>query len=86
MFLTVRLMKIHLALLLAGIALSVGTLRAGSLEQTIAAAKKGEAAAQYALGLRYARGEGLNEDASEAAKWFLEAAEQGHADAQMESL
>ena len=41
------------------------------------AAKRGDAAAQYEVGLRYANGEGVTQDMAEAAKWFERAAQQG---------
>ena len=41
------------------------------------AATKGDAAAQYEVGLRYANGEGVTQDMAEAAKWFERAAKQG---------
>ena len=42
----------------------------------------GDASAQYDLGLRYATGEGVPQDDSEAVTWYRLAAEQGHALAQ----
>ncbi|MBO6713351.1 peptidoglycan-binding protein [Parvibaculum sp.] len=41
------------------------------------AATRGDAAAQYEVGLRYANGEGVTQDMAEAAKWFERAAQQG---------
>ena len=41
-------------------------------------AEKGDASAENALGLRYARGEGVKLDESEAVRWFTKAAEQGN--------
>lgn len=41
------------------------------------AATRGDAAAQYEVGLRYANGEGVPQDMAEAAKWFERAAKQG---------
>ncbi|WP_420831727.1 tetratricopeptide repeat protein, partial [Bathymodiolus japonicus methanotrophic gill symbiont] len=41
------------------------------------------ASAQYNVGLRYAKGEGVVQDEKEAAKWYRKAAEQGHGDAQL---
>lgn len=38
--------------------------------------------AQYHLGLRYAKGTGVNKDEKEAARWFRFAADSGHAEAQ----
>ena len=46
------------------------------------AADQGVAAAQFTLGLLFARGIGLPLDAGESAKWFGRAARQGDADAQ----
>lgn len=47
-----------------------------------AAATAGSAAAQYHLGLMYARGEGTARDFRQAAHWFGLAAEQDHAHSQ----
>ena len=38
--------------------------------------------AQYALGVRYARGHGVSQNDQEAVYWYWSAAEQGHAAAQ----
>jgi hypothetical protein len=46
------------------------------------AAERGDAEAQYKLGLAYFEGEGVRQDQTEAVKWFRKAAEQGHANAQ----
>jgi hypothetical protein len=48
----------------------------GSVQVT---AQEGNAAAQFALGTRYAIGDGVPQDHAEAARWFTKAAEQGHA-------
>ena len=45
-------------------------------------AQKGDAAAQFDLGYRYANGDGVAKDSAEAVKWFRMAAEQGNARAQ----
>ena len=45
-------------------------------------AQAGDPAAQFHLGLLYARGEGTEKDPSVAARWFEKAAEQGNAHAQ----
>jgi putative methionine-R-sulfoxide reductase with GAF domain len=45
-------------------------------------ADKGEPAAEYALGMRYASGEGVKQDDKEAAAWFIKAAENGNVKAQ----
>jgi TPR repeat protein len=47
------------------------------------AAEQGDAATQFNLGVRYAKGQGVAQDHAEAVKWFRRAAEQGHADAQV---
>jgi hypothetical protein len=46
-------------------------------------AEKGDPAAENALGLRYASGDGLRQDDSEAARWFTKAAENGNVKAQV---
>ena len=45
-------------------------------------AGKGDAAAQYALGLRYAVGDGVKLNEVEAVRWFNRAAQQGNVAAQ----
>lgn len=52
------------------------------IEQTQAAAKQGDAAAQFDLGFMYYFGRGFKCSEKQAAKWFKKAAEQGHVDAQ----
>lgn len=47
-----------------------------------ARAEQGDPKSQYALGLSYARGEGVSQDYSEAVRWYRKAAEQGYAPAQ----
>lgn len=46
------------------------------------AAEKGDAEAQYLLGLQYQAGDGLTKSPAEAAKWLRQAAAQGHVGAQ----
>jgi TPR repeat protein len=46
------------------------------------AAEKGDAEAQYLLGLQYREGDGLDRSQAEAEKWFRRAAETGHVEAQ----
>ena len=41
-------------------------------------AEQGDPAAQFSLGARYATGEGVTQDYTEAVRWFTQAAEQGH--------
>jgi TPR repeat protein len=45
-------------------------------------ADSGDAAAQFNVGMMYARGDGVPEDFAEAARWFRLASEQGQTDAQ----
>lgn len=47
-------------------------------------AERGDAEAQYDLGLLYENGEGVPQNHAEAAKWYQKAAEQGDADAQFD--
>jgi hypothetical protein len=53
-----------------------------SLDQLLQAAQKGDVAAENALGVRYATGEGVKLSEAEAVRWFTKAAEQGYAPAQ----
>lgn len=46
--------------------------------------EQSDAHANFDMGMRYAKGEGLQHDDAEAVKWFQMAAKQGHADAQIE--
>ena len=41
-------------------------------------AEQGDPAAQFSLGARYATGEEVKQDYTEAVRWFTKAAEQGH--------
>jgi len=45
-------------------------------------AEQGDPAAQFALGARYATGDNVQQDYSQAVRWFSKAAEQGHVLAQ----
>jgi hypothetical protein len=63
--------------ILAGSAIETAT-----LDQLRQRAGNGDSAAEYALGLRYAAGEGVNQDDKEAAVWFTKAAENGNVKAQ----
>ena len=51
-------------------------------QETLQAAKQGDAPAQYNLGLMYTQGQGVRQDYVEAVKWYRKAAEQGDAVAQ----
>ena len=54
-----------------------------TIEKTRAKAEKGDAIAQYSLGVCYYRGLGVAKDTGEAMKWFSKAAKQGNVAAQM---
>src|ERR1035437_6883152 len=54
-----------------------------SIEEIKAQAEKGNAAAQFELGLRYYHGLGLQSDYREAVNWYRKAAAKGHALAQL---
>jgi TPR repeat protein len=58
------------------------TVETATLEQLRQMAAKGDAAAQNALGLRYATGDGVKPDEREAVNWFTRAANQGYIAAQ----
>lgn len=52
------------------------------LSECLAEAHKGNPIAQFVLGSRYERGDGVEQNYREAASWYLKAAEQGDRDAQ----
>jgi hypothetical protein len=53
-----------------------------NIDQLRQMAENGDPAAQNALGLRYATGDGLRLNESEAVRWFIKSAEQGYVPAQ----
>jgi hypothetical protein len=53
-----------------------------TVDQLHELAEKGDPAAEYALGVRYASGDGVKQDETEAAVWFTKAAENGNVKAQ----
>jgi TPR repeat protein len=55
---------------------------ASDQEATRARADRGDAEAQFSLGLQYANGKDVPQDYRHAAQWYLKAAEQSHALAQ----
>jgi hypothetical protein len=57
--------------------------RVDSLEWLRRSAHQGYARAQFALGERYARGDGIAKDEAEAARWYMLAADQGNYGAQL---
>lgn len=62
---------------------SGSTIASGSLADIVAAADRGDPAAQNALGLKYALGEdGLTRDDTKAVEWYRKAADQGFAKAE----
>ena len=61
---------------------SVPPIETATLDQLRQLAVSGDSAAQYALGLRYASGNGVKHDDKEAAAWFSKAAENGNVKAQ----
>ena len=81
-------MRKHIALLLFVIIFSLpyhcanGREADFNLEETIEAAKKGDADAQYHLGFHYMNNAESPADFKEAAQWFTKAAEQGNVEAQ----
>lgn len=56
--------------------------------EVLARAEKGEAEAEFEVGLRYLVGQSVSQDKTEAARWFSMAAKQGHAraDAELKTL
>jgi TPR repeat protein len=61
---------------------STPAIETASFAQLQQMAQKGDPAAANAVGLRYARGEGIRLDEKEALRWFTKAAEQGNVAAQ----
>lgn len=53
-------------------------------ESQLGLAEQGDADAQYQIGGRYAEGNGVDEDFTEALKWYQKAADANHAEAQYE--
>lgn len=73
-----------IAILTAVYAMFSTTLIADSIGLYREAAERGDANAQYKLGLRYYKGVGVAKDTTEAVKWFRKAAELGNVKAQYE--
>lgn len=61
---------------------SADSFEPASIDELRRLAERGDAAAQNALGLRYATGDGVPLSEEEAARWFMKAAEQGNVPAQ----
>ena len=66
-----------LALMLAGLLSAHVLFAADDQAELRAKAGKGDADAQFTLGVKYEKGEGVAKDSVEAVKWFLKAADQG---------
>ena len=91
---THRLIPIFAALLLCSPSVQAQTtsyehkdLAAGAAKATAemhAQANRGDAMAQWNLGIMYAKGQGVKENAAESVKWFRKASDQGFAAAQYE--
>ncbi len=61
---------------------AVPAIETATLDQLRQLAASGDPPAQYALGVRYASGDGVKQDDKEAAAWFIKAAENGNVKAQ----
>jgi hypothetical protein len=59
------------------------SIETATLDQLQQLAEKGDPAAENALGLRYASGDGVRQNDTEAARWFTKAAENGSVKAQV---
>mgnify|MGYP006079232569 CR=1 FL=1 len=69
-------------ILLLTVVLASTAFAAPDFDETMAAAKQGDAYAQFNLGLMYVFGNGVPENDAEAIKWYRKAADQGNAKAQ----
>jgi putative methionine-R-sulfoxide reductase with GAF domain len=61
----------------------VPAIETATLDQLKELADKGDSAAENAIGLRYASGDGVKQDEKEAVSWFTKAAEDGNVKAQV---
>ena len=59
-------------ILLLTVLLTSTTIAAATFDETMAAAKQGDADAQFNLGVKYDNGEGVTENDAEAVKWYRE--------------
>jgi len=75
-------MKYVLLSTLALLALSISHAARADAAKYMKAAEKGDAGAQYNLGVCYATGNGVKKNAARAVEWYTKAARQGNADAQ----
>jgi TPR repeat protein len=67
---------------LAAVAPAARPMKGADIMLLKTAAEKGDADAQFLLGVQYQAGDGVKRDAGEAGKWLRRAAETGHAEAQ----
>ena len=67
--------------LLLSVCLGLGTLVAQDINTLKQQAQKGDASAQFNLGVMYAEGQGVPQDYVQAVKWYRLAADQGDASA-----
>src|SRR4030065_731135 len=65
-----------------GLSFCALTASSADVSELLERAKKGEPDAQYGLAERYRKGDGVQKNAEEAAKWYRKAADQGVPDAQ----
>ena len=79
----------HLTKLLAAVLSALGLNQAAwtndvsDSRETLQLAERGNAQAQFNLGMMYENGQGVRQDDAEAVKWYRLAAEQGFAPAQV---
>lgn len=76
-----KIMKHLLAILV--LATSSGA-QAGEIDDLLVLANQGDVGAQYTLGRKYSKGDGVSRNPKEALVWLEKAALQGNADAQLE--
>ena len=78
----------HLTKLLAAVLSALGLNQAAwtndvlDSRETLQLAERGNAQAQFNLGMMYENGQGVRQDYAEALRWYRKAAEQGYAKAQ----
>ncbi len=72
----------HLFVIISILLLSVLSVHAQTLDSLRHVAEQGDAEAQFNLGIKYANGEGVPQNGTEAVKWYRLAAERGLAGTQ----
>ncbi|MBR6901213.1 MAG: SEL1-like repeat protein [Synergistaceae bacterium] len=77
-----KFQKVLACLMCAVAVLGAVSAFAESFNDVLKKAQKGDAEAQYKLGLMYDNGDGVTQDYSEAVKWIRKAAQQELTDAQ----